>query len=420
MDATSAPCPISSTTAMDMDELIDSLVASHRAFIDDLPYTAASSSLAATRALVEDELRRLDILLTAEEDRGSLWRLREWLAQEMLRLSPWFSERGEPCPSWVQDHQTMALCDGERLVMGNALDLEPSDPLAQRCLDPGFDLSSLLVGLYVRDETRLAHYALDRYLRLSGDYSLTRLLSVFGVCRCLAGARRAMQRWEENPGSSFRLAEVMAECRRYLDLAERISNFRFPPLIIGVGVSGSGKSRFTSELVERLGAVRLSSEAERRRLFGKALQAVDSPQAVGTEPAVDIFNEESTERTYQRLASLTGTLLTAGIPTCIDATCLTRAQRKLLRQQGEARGLPVLIVSFEADEETLKKRIKKRAERQGHEPSVSLDILQRQRQLFEDFSDEERPNLLRLDTTAENAGDTLAALVEVRVKLSYS
>src|SRR5690625_7625499 len=82
MDATSAPCPISSTTAMDMDELIDSLVASHRAFIDDLPYTAASSSLAATRALVEDELRRLDTLLTAEEDRGSLWRLREWLAQE--------------------------------------------------------------------------------------------------------------------------------------------------------------------------------------------------------------------------------------------------------------------------------------------------------------------------------------------------
>lgn len=419
MDATSAPCPISSTTAMDMDELIDSLVASHRAFIDDLPYTAASSSLAATRALVEDELRRLETLLTAEEDRGSLLRLQEWLAQEMLRLAPWFDERGEPCPSWVQGHQSMALCDGERLVMGNALDLEPSDPLAQRCLDPGFDLSSLLVGLYVREETRLAHYALDRYLRLSGDYSLTRLISVFSVCRCLAGARRAMQRWEENPGSSFRLAEVMAECRRYLDLAERISNFRFPPLIIGVGVSGSGKSRFTSELVERLGAVRLSSEAERRRLFGNALETEDSPQAVGTEPAVDIFNEESTERTYQRLANLTGMLLTAGIPTCVDATCLTLAQRKLLRQQGEARGLPVLIVSFEADEKTLESRIRKRANKKGHEPAASLKILQHQRRLFEDFSDEERPNLLRLDTTAENAGDTLAMLIQQRIFVTW-
>ena len=413
MDATSVPDPTSSTTAMDMDELVDSLVASHRAFIDDLPYTAASSSLAATQALVEDELRRLDTLLTAEEDRNSLLRLQEWLKQEMLRLSPWFDERGEPCPSWVQGHQAMALYDGERLVMGNALDLEPADPLAQRCLDPGFDLAALLVGLYVRDETRLAHYALDRYLRLSGDYSLTRLLSVFSVCRCLAGARRAMQRWEQSPGSSFRLAEIMVECRRYLDLAERISNFRFPPLIIGVGVSGSGKSRFTSELVERLGAVRLSSEAERRRLFENA------PQGDGAEPAVDIFSQESTERTYQRLATLAGMLLTGGIPTCIDATCLTRAQRKLLRQQGEARGLPVLIVSFEADEETLETRIRKRANKQGHAPEASLEVLQRQRQLFEDYSDEERPNLLRLDTTAENAGDTLAMLIQQRIFVTW-
>ena len=419
MDATSAPAPTSSTTAMDLDELVDSLVASHRAFIDDLPYTAGSSSLAATRALAEDELRRLDSLLTAEEDRGSLLRLQEWLTQEMLRLSSWFDERGEPCPSWVQGHSAVALYDGERLVMGNALDLEPADPLAQRCLDPGFDLAALLVGLYVRDETRLAHYALDRYLRLSGDYSLTRLISIFSVCRCLAGARRAMQRWEENPGSSFRLAEIMVECRRYLDLAERISNFRFPPMIIGVGVSGSGKSRFTSELVERLGAVRLSSEAERRRLFGNTRQTADFPQAADTERAVDIFNEENTERTYQRLANLTGMLLTAGIPTCVDATFLTRAQRKLLRQQGEARGLPVLIVSFEADEETLKSRIRKRANKKGHEPAVSLEILQRQRRLFEDFSDEERPNLLRLDTTAENAGDTLAMLIQQRIFVTW-
>src|SRR5690554_159356 len=413
MDATSVPAPTSSATAMDLDELVDSLVASHRAFIDDLPYTAASSSLAATRALVEDELRRLDTLLTAEEDRGSLLRLQEWLTQEMLRLSSWFDERGEPCPSWVQGHPAMALYDGERLVMGNALDLEPADPLAQRCLDPGFDLAALLVGLYVRDETRLAHYALDRYLRLSGDYSLTRLISIFSVCRCLAGARRAMQRWEQSFGSFFRLAEIMVECRRYLDLAERISNFRFPPLIIGVGVSGSGKSRFTSELVERLGAVRLSSEAERRWLFKNA------PQGDGTEPVVDIFSVENTERTYQRLANLSGMLLTAGIPTCVDATCLTRTQRKLLRQQGEARGLPVLIVSFEADEKTLESRIRKRANKQGYAPEASLDILRRQRRLFEEYSDEERPNLLRLDTTAENAGDTLAMLIQQRIFVTW-
>ncbi len=236
-----------------------------------------------------------------------------------------------------------------------------------------------------------------------------RLISVFAVCRCLAGARRALQRSESGREPAFRLAEIMTECRRYLDLAEQVSNFRFPPLIIGVGVSGSGKSRFMAEIVERLGAVRLCSDAERRRLFG-----ID-PQAVEFDEGVDIFSAESTERTYQRLASLAGLLLNAGIPTCIDATCLTRAQRQLLRQQGEARGLPVLIVSFEADDETLETRITKRAHRQGVDPVTSLEVLQHQRRLFEDFHDEERQHLLRLDTTAENATDTLAMLIQQRI-----
>lgn len=409
MDATSATCTNSSSSALGLDELIDSLVASHRSFVEDLPYVASSGCLASTRALVEDEVSVLDARLAGEEDRRRLLQLRDWLEQEMVRLEPWFDERGEPRPSWIVGRPVMPLCDRQRLLMSHALDLEPSDPMANRCLDPGFDLVSLLVGLYVRDETRLAHYALDRYLRLSGDYAMTRLISVFAVCRSLAGARRALQRCKSGCEPAFQLAEVMAECRRYLELAEWVSNFRFPPLIIGVGVSGSGKSRFMAEIVERLGAVRLCSDAERRRLFGVY------PQTVEPNPPVDIFTPEATDRTYHRLASLAGLLLNAGIPTCIDATCLTRAQRQLLRQQGEARGLPVLIVSFEADDATLGRRICKRARRQGVEPARSLEILGQQQQQFEEFSDEERQHLLHLDTTADNATDTLAMLIQQRV-----
>ncbi|NIC05432.1 AAA family ATPase [Billgrantia bachuensis] len=414
MDATSANCQTSPSTALGLDELIDSLVASHRTIVDDLPYVGSSCCLAATRSLVEEEVKELDARLAGEEDRRRLYGLKVWLEQELVRLEPWFHERGEPRPSWIVGRQVMSLYDRQRLIMSNALDLEASDPLAKRCLDSGFDLVSLLVGLYIRDETRLAHYAFDRYLRLSGDYSLTRLISVFAVCRSIAGARRALQRWESGRGTAFHLAEIMTECRRYLELAEWVSNFRFPPLIIGVGVSGSGKSRFMAEIVERLGAVRLCSDAERRRLFGI------SPQAVDATPVVDIFSPETTERTYQRLASLAGLLLNGGIPTCIDATCLTRAQRQLLQQQGEARGLPVLFVSFEADDETLRARIAKRARRQGGDPATSLEVLNRQLALFEDFSDEERQHLLHLDTTAEHVGDTLAMLVEKRIRLSYS
>lgn len=73
------------------------------------------------------------------------------------------------------------------------------------------------------------------------------------------------------------------EHRGQLSLVEHYANFRFLPLVIAVGVSGSGKSRFTANLVERLGAIRLCSDAERRRLAG-----ID-PQAETVPPPVDIF-----------------------------------------------------------------------------------------------------------------------------------
>ncbi|PMR74706.1 AAA family ATPase [Billgrantia endophytica] len=395
------------------DELVDSLVAAHRAPADEVPYGGPSTSLAATRALIDDELSFLMARLEGEEDRSRLACLGQWLEQELVRLGPYFAERGEPRPSWVSTRPAAALCDEQRLVMVNALDLEPDDPIAGRALDTGFDVAALLVGLAIRGETRLANRALDRYLRLSGDYSLMRLLSVFRVCRSLSGARRALQRPPEigDGGQPACLADVKGEYRRYLALADQISEFRFPPLIIGVGVSGSGKSRFTAGMVERLGAIRLCSDAERRRLYGM------DPQAVDADPAVDIFSPDATVRTYRRLASLAGTLLEAGFATCVDATCLTRGQRKLLCQQAEARGLPVLIVSFEADDDTLKARITKRAHRQGVMPQASLEVLRHQQATFEDFDDEERHHLVHLDTTADNATEALAVMIQEHVRL---
>ena len=296
----------------------------------------------------------------------------------------------------------------------NALGRDLAGPGIELPADPASDLASLLVGLEGRDERGLARQALDHYLRLSGDYGATRLLSLFRTCHALSGARRALERRPprgQDPEHPALLAETMAECRHYLGLAESHAEFRFPPLVIAVGVSGSGKSRFTSGLVQRLGAVRLCSDVERRRLYG-----ID-PQAPAAEPPVDIFSEEATELTYRRLAGLAGTLLDAGFAACIDGTCLRRWQRDLLRLQAEIRGLPCLLVSFEADEATLRRRIEKRARRQGGAVAESLSVLTRQQTDLEPFADEERLHLVRLDTTADNAAETLAGLIQEHVRL---
>jgi len=295
------------------------------------------------------------------------------------------------------------------VLLSNAIGQDLSGDGEGVTLDAAHDLASLLVRLELCGEPHLAHRVLDRYLRLSGDYELTQVLSLFRVCQALVGARRALQRLSspgQDPEHPALLAEIMGECRQHFTLAERYANFRFPPLVIAVGVSGSGKSRFTINLVERLGAIRLCSDVERRRLAGIDSQAVASP------PPVDIFSAEMTERTYHRLAEQAGTSLDAGLAVCVDGTFLRRWQRDLLRQQAEARGLPCLMVSFEADEASLRRRIEKRARRHQLPVEESLSILTRQLALFEAFGDEERLHLVHLDTTADNATDTLVTLIQ--------
>src|SRR5699024_761773 len=100
------------------------------------------------------------------------------------------------------------------------------------------------------------------------------------------------------------------------------------------------------------------------------------------------------------------------------ATCLKRKQRDLLRLQAEGRGLPLMIVSFEADKATLTARIEKRARRGGDPSEAGLDVLDRQLASFEPFSDEERLHLVHLDTTAENANLTLVGLIQEHLRLA--
>ncbi|GEK73463.1 MULTISPECIES: AAA family ATPase [Halomonas] len=399
--------PGSPTRDVTLETLVERLSAWHADHATD----EATPLHEAVQRRVAAETQALTALIVADEDRQRLQALSRWLEENLSRLAPVFKTReARRLPrSWACEHPDSRLLDEGRVVMVNAIDRDLQSHGAEVVQDPAADLASLLVGLEVRDESRLARLALDGYLRLSGDYQAARLLSVFRVLECLAGARRALRRLEAAEGDDERpalLAETMGACRRYLELAERHAEFRFPPLVIGVGVSGSGKSRFTRNLVTRLGAVRVASHAERRRLHGL------SPQAVEGEAPVGIFDASTTERTYQRLAQCAGHLLDAGLPACIDATCLTQAQRDWLRHQAESRGLPVLLVSFEADQATLTRRITKRAGRHGVTAEEGLAVLSHQQAAFEPFSDEERFHLVRLDTTADNAGETLAGLIQ--------
>lgn len=393
------------------EALVDALVAYHCTPMAQ--GASADAGRQATNQFVHGEVTVLKDNLTGVEDRQRLAHLEHWLEEELRRLAPVMARRNEHryC-SWARKHSNSRLYHQGRGLLSNAIGKDLTGAGEGLALDAANDLASLLVGLEHRGEFQLARWVLDRYLRLSGDYELTRVLSLFRVCQALAGARGTLQRLDragQDPEHPALLAEIMGECRQLFTLAERYANFRFPPLVIAVGVSGSGKSRFTANLVDRLGAIRLCSAVERRRLAGL------DPQPETMPPSVDIFTAKATEQTYRRLAELAGTSLDAGLSVCMDGTFLRRWQRDLLRQQAEARGLPCLIISFEADKASLQRRIEKRARRHQLPVEDSLAILMRQLALFEAFGDEERLHLVHLDTTADNATDTLVTLIQRHV-----
>lgn len=393
-----------------LDDLIDQLVIFHEE-ANRAPADSDLGSREAMQRIVEREFLLIAPRLESDNDLRRLEQLQSWVTEAFERFGDEFARRlreGYVRETHGDVHLGNAVHHEGRALMFDGLEFNEE----LRWNDVGGDLAFLLMDLEARGEEAFAHHALNRYLELSGDHTLVRLLPFYKFYRALVRAKVAILRYHQAELHPADRPAVMAEYRRHISLAERYVEFSFPYLMIGVGVSGSGKSRFTGEMVRRLGSVRLRSDVERKRLFGF------EPKADTAMQEIDIYTAEATERTYARLAKLSGVLLEAGLPVCIDATCLKREQRDLLRLQAEGRGLPVIIVSFEADEETLRARIEKRARRGGDPSEAGLEVLERQLAAMQPFDDGERLHLVHLDTTAENANLTLVGLIQEHLRLA--
>lgn len=384
-----------------IDDLIDQLVVFHEQ-ASRVETDSSLGSAETTLGIVAREVALIMQHLEDDTDRQRLQGLALRAEEAHARLYEIFERRhrhGFVRETHGDIHLGNAVRHRGRALMFDGVEF--NDEL--RWIDVGCDLACLLMDLEAKGEAAFAHQALNRYLELSGDYELVRLLGFYKLYHALVRAKVVMLRRQQPD---------IAELRHYLTLAERYAEFQFPYLVIGTGVSGSGKSRFTGEMVHRLGSVRLRSDVERRRLHGIY------PQVDSRRQGVDIYTPEATQRTYRRLAELTGVLLESGLPVCIDATCLKRQQRDLLRQQAEARGLPVMMVSFEADDATLRRRIEKRARQGGDSSEASLAVLEHQLGNREPFADDERRQLVHLDTTADNAAETLVELIRQHMRLT--
>ncbi|MCK8516834.1 AAA family ATPase [Methylonatrum kenyense] len=262
-----------------------------------------------------------------------------------------------------------------------------------RWMDVMADIAFLLMDLDDRGASPLATRFLNRYLDVSGDHAGVTDLRLFQCYRALIRAKiHTINLNDQSRPAAQRQASV-ARRDRYLELAERYCQPQAPQLITTCGLSASGKSTAALALAEEIGAIRLRSDVERKRLFGlDALARTDSPVAGA------LYGQDAGRATYTALAAKAGQLLAAGWSVIVDAACLKRTERDRFRQLAASHGCPWRLLYCDAPQQTLRQRLQLRAAK-GRDPSeADAAVLDFQLQQFERPSDEERQHRIRPGT----------------------
>jgi uncharacterized protein len=277
------------------------------------------------------------------------------------------------------------------VVAFDAIEFEP----ALRCIDLINDVAFAFMDLLACGQPELAWRFVNGYVERSGDFDGLLGLRAFAAYRALVRAKVAL------------LSGQPQGFLRYWPLAEALAA---PPprpaLLLVMGLSGAGKSTLAAIAAEQLGAIRLRSDVERKRLHG--LAPTDR-----SGPAQALYSAEATRRTYERLGELAENLLTAGHSVVVDAALLRQGERAALRDLARRLGAPFLLLECVAAPDRMEQRLQQRAAAGTDASDAGVEVLRRQRELAEpvpaDWAAEHR--LLVNDGSLEALRTAAAALL---------
>lgn len=269
----------------------------------------------------------------------------------------------------------MALLD-EQVVLFDCLEFNP----LLRWIDVINDIAFLIMDLDARRQSPFAWRVLNRYLEHTGDYTGLRLLFFYKVYRALVRAKVDAIRLGQAHLTEKEQAHTRREFLRYIALAEQYTRPHTPVLITTRGLSGSGKTTYTQALLQSIGAIRIRSDVERKRLY---------------QSSTHLYSTAITQHVYRYLAELAGELLAAGYPVIVDATFIDHKQLELFQQLAARYAVPFHILEFQAKPDTLRNRI---LHRSADYSDATIEILERQLQDRQPISENLQGYLISLDT----------------------
>jgi predicted kinase len=188
-------------------------------------------------------------------------------------------------------------------------------------------------------------------------------------------------------------AAALAEYRGYLDIARHYAQPSAPAIVITHGLAGSGKTTLSQALLEMIGAVRIRTDVERKRLHG--LPAATRGNA-GND--VGLYAPETTRETYLQALKWTRVATLAGFRVIVDAAFLKGWQRRLFRDLASELGVPFILVHFVAEDATLRERVARRLDDVHEASDADLRVLEHQIRTREPLAPDELGDTIVYET----------------------
>ena len=378
------------------DEHVDALAEAMASFHGSIAGGAVPDGIGTAGAILAPAMENFDEILALRPGgpaRDALDALRAWTRAEGAALAPTFDARrlaGFVRECHGDPHLGNVVSIDGAAVLFDGIEFAPRLRWTDVMADAAFPFMDLARGV-----ERLAWRFLDRYLQRTGDYEGLAVLRFYAVYRAVVRAKIAAVRASQLAHDDPRLLDALSDLDEYAHLARRLSSRPAPVLVLMHGVSGSGKSIAAQVLLESLGAVRLRSDVERKRLHG-----LDPAAKTDSTVGGGIYTAEAGERTYRRLEALARAALSAGYPVVVDAAFLERPRRDGLWDVARACNAAFQVVSCCAPAAVLRERVGRRSRDLADASEAGPEVLERQLAMEHGLAPGELVHGTRIDTSS--------------------
>ncbi len=340
-----------------------------------------------------EQLSRIDAKrLSRYELNDVLIQLRDWTESQYDILSATFEKR--KIDGFIRE------CHGDlhlRNIVLHENKVTPFDGIEFNknlsWIDVVNDVAFLLMDLEDHNRVDLSRILRDNYFSTTGDYTGLSVLRYYLVYRAMVRAKVAALRLMQTPKEEETLGK---ELKNYLLLALSFTHRQQPKIIIAHGLSGSGKTFLSQQLLELTDIIRIRSDVERKRITAKTKQQYEK-NTINS----GIYNHQISQKTYNHLLKLSGTIINAGYSVFVDAAFLKKSQRELFFSYARENNIAIIICHCESDITLQRQRLDKRIQQGDDASEADNTILDHQLDSHEPLTTDEDSHTIRVNTNEQ-------------------